>query len=347
MKKIKRLIKSILNKLLRIIQLFLVRSSFLSSIYYTFFSKAFYQEHRAVMKGVKKYNDDRRIANSKSSALLRKNIHSFEKGLIMKPRRDVFGTRYIKETVNIYKNKIDLLEKDAELTLELQWAHDVLSKYFEVVGSQPIVDEARKVFEKLGSLHEHKNIIPYLRDLNKSLSVSYDQLYELSLRRRSVRWYSKEKVEREIIDNAIRVANLAPSACNRQPFRYVIVEDKSIINKISQMPFGVKGFYKNIPRIAVLIGQLDSFFDERDRHLIYIDSSLSAMSFLFALESQGISSCVINWPDINQIEEKIKKIIDIKSYERVIMLISFGYPDPNGQVPFSQKKPLDQIRNYI
>lgn len=347
MKKIKQLIKSLLKKLIKILQLLLIRSNFLSSIYYTFFSKAFYQEHRVVMLGVKKYNDERKLSNSESSALLRKNIHSFEKGLIMKPRRDVFGTRYIKETVYLYKNKIDLLEKNKELTLELQWAHDVLSEYFEVVGSHPIVDEARQVFEKLRSLHKHKNTIPYIRDLNKGLTVSYDQLYELSLRRRSVRWYSERKVDREIVDNAISVANLAPSACNRQPFRYVIVEDKSIINEISQMPFGVKGFYENIPRMAVVVGRLDSFFDERDRHLIYIDSSLSVMSFLYALESQGLSSCVINWPEISSIEKKIKRIIDIKPYERVIMLISFGYPDPNGQVPFSQKKPLDQIRNYI
>jgi nitroreductase len=96
----------------------------------------------------------------------------------------------------------------------------------------------------------------------------------------------------------------------------------------------------------VLVGRLRAYFDPRDRHVIYIDASLAAMAFQFALEVQGVGSCCINWPDVRDREQKIGQLLGLAPDERVIMLISFGYPDPTGLVPYSQKKSLDELRRY-
>jgi nitroreductase len=153
-------------------------------------------------------------------------------------------------------------------------------------------------------------------------------------------------VPREEIDKALLAASMAPSACNRQPYEFRVFDHPETVQKIASLPWGTTGFRDNIPAIVVIVGKLDAFFDERDRHLIYIDASLAAMSFILSLETMGISSCALNWPDIKEAEQKMNQALKLEPNERVIMLVAFGYPDPEGMVAFSQKKSLDELRKY-
>jgi len=59
---------------------------------------------------------------------------------------------------------------------------------------------------------------------------------------------------------------------------------------------------------------------------------------MLALETLGLSSCPINWPDIESRERKIAKRLGLGAHERVVMLIATGYAMAEGGVPFSQKK---------
>ncbi|SDM08254.1 nitroreductase family protein [Aliiruegeria lutimaris] len=112
------------------------------------------------------------------------------------------------------------------------------------------------------------------------------------------------------------------------------------------MPWGTAGFKHNIPVIVVVLGTLDAFYSERDRHVIYIDGSLAAMSFSYALETLGLSSCIFNWPDIEKHEKRAEKVLGLKGYERPVMFMGVGYPDPEAMVAYSQKRPLDVMREY-
>ena len=70
------------------------------------------------------------------------------------------------------------------------------------------------------------------------------------------------------------------------------------------------------------------------------------MAFLLALEAQGLSSCCLNWPDLEPKERRMAKLLGLAADERVIMLIALGYPDPQGLVAYSQKRPLAELRSY-
>ena len=93
----------------------------------------------------------------------------------------------------------------------------------------------------------------------------------------------------------------------------------------------------------VVVGDLSAYPYERDRHLIYVDASLASMQLMLALETLGLSSCPINWPDIEVMERGMAEVLDLSFHERPIMLISVGYPDPRGNIPFSQKKSSDSM----
>ena len=109
---------------------------------------------------------------------------------------------------------------------------------------------------------------------------------------------------------------------------------------------GTRGFHHQFPVFVVITGQLSAYPYARDRHVIYVDAALAAMSLQFALEVQGVSSCSINWPDVASKNRQMARAIGLGSDERVVMCLSAGYPDPEAEVPFSQKKPLEELRSY-
>jgi nitroreductase len=283
---------------------------------------------------------------------LRRSIHRIEKGLIMRPRREVFAEEYIREAVADYVRLLESHSSSQNAAADplICWARDVLDLYFDVTGSSPILDKARRAYFALGSAHppppqSASPIVPYRRD-DQHPTISIDAMTALAHRRRSVRWYEQRPVPRDILDRAMEVARWSPSACNRQPFEFRFFDDPDLIARIVQIPMGTKGFAQQIPCLAVLVGQLRAFPLERDRHLIYIDAALAAMAFEFGLEVQGVSSCSINWPDITEKEELLARTIGLADDERAVMLISCGFPDPAGFVPYSEKKPLDEIRRF-
>ena len=326
-------------------------SRFCSVLYYAYFSPAFHWELFATTRAIGKYRE--RLESGERCAVLRRNAHRLEKGLLMRPRREVFALDFIEETVEQFARRAEGSYSEEEAA-ELAWARAVLAEYFEIVGEESVVVRAAKrVFE-----HACMNFreeppadpkvtrIPYLRELEGEPPVEYDALYQLALRRRSTRWFHAKPVPREAVEKAVAVATQAPSACNRQPYEFRIFDEPEMVAEVAGLAPGARGFSHNIPAVAVMVGHLDNYFSEGDRHLIYIDSSLAAMGFMYALESLGLSSCPLNWPDSERLERKMAAKLGLERYQRVIMLIAFGYPDETGLVAHSQKKSPAELCRY-
>jgi len=308
----------------------------LASLYYFLFNWKFGREHKAVLTGRRAYRKNLKVTGE-SSVLMRRNIHRIEKALIMRPRRDTFAEDYIIETVRAYFLACESGVLDNE---EMKWSRDVLEKYFSVIKDTKIIKKARVIYKSASSVPEStdKKYIPYEHKSLGTINVSYGDLHGLFIKRRSVRWYQEKEVPVHLIEKAVDIAVLAPSACNRQPYSfYVTSSGESAIN-VAKCAGGTAGWAENIPCIIAVVGDLSFYSSESDRHIIYIDASLAAMQLMLALETLGLSSCSINWPDIESKEKKIRKILGIKYFERVIMLLAVGYAESNGGIPYSQKK---------
>lgn len=334
---------SIKQKLLAIDLLILPmfsRTPFLASVYYCFFNRNFSREHQATLLGrIKFYGLKNQQPNH--LVLLRRNIHRLEKGLIMQPRKAIFAQAYIHETVTGFSSYLG--EAQVEQAT-VQWANDVLSEYFKVVTLTEGILSAKAIYDLAASNmrpddHLALKAVPYERKCSISSSVTYEQLLELCLQRRSVRWYLDKDVPKDLIYKAVDLATQAPSACNRQPFEFYLFNTKEQAQKIGGLAMGTAGFSHNFNCIMVVVGDLAAYPYERDRHVIYIDGSLAAMQLALALETLGLGSCMINWPDVEHLESKMANELNLKANQRPIMLISIGYPDPNGGIPFSAKKP--------
>lgn len=328
------------------------RSRLGSLIYYTFFSSAFRREFFAVAYGRFKYEEEN-LTQQNVEYKLRRNVHRLEKGLIMRPRRPVFAIDFIEETIDAYTRRLadQQLENGSGDQQEVQWAQDVLTSYFEVTAPHPTIDAARARFEEVQqetalTSTSQSRFAPYKRDLSGPPPVTYDDLLRLAQRRRSVRWFLPKSVPRELVDKAIGVAALSPSACNRQPFQFRIFDDPQMVKKVAALPPGASGFATNIPMMIVVVGRQRAYFNERDRHVIYIDAALATMAFVLALETLGLSSVCINWPDIENREEEMARLLHLEPDERPVVSIAVGYPDPEALVAFSAKKELHNLRRY-
>lgn len=304
------------------------------------------RERRYVKRGIRAYK--RSIDSGTDAYLLRRNVHRVEKGLTMRPARDRFATDYIRETVDAFHRGI------ASGTLvpaqpEFNWMYSVLASYFEATSTSDhrAIVRSRQTFrdavatvdpgEPRNGPHPAIPLVP---------TVKIDDLEALATGRRSVRWFTSEPVCRDIVDRAVLVGAESPTACNRQPYRFEIFDDPISIAKVAAIPMGTDGYQHQIPGLIVIVGNLAAFFDQRDRHLIYIDGCLAAMGVVYALEAQGVNSCCINWPDMPDREAEMRKLLGLERYERPIMLIAYGYADPDALVPYSAKRLVDEIRKY-
>lgn len=304
----------------------------------------FWYEHLATWRGRRDYYRLKRKPLV-SSPGLRRNIHRIEKALISRPRRPLFAEKYILETVELYSVAISRIENFEET--ELKWASDVLTEYFQsVTAPSRAVETAKTRFESLPRLDSDNNSVPKRREKASSMPP-FEQMHALAVQRRSVRWFQNRKVPRDLIDKALDVAIQAPSACNRLPYSFLIFDDQKSIARIGSIPFGTAGFLSNIPTLVVVVGHLSQFFSPRDRHTIYIDSSLATMSFLFGLETLGLSSTIINWPELAPLDYKIKKELGLMDSDRVVMMIAVGYADDTASVPNSAKKELNSFRKFL
>ncbi|MEZ2457724.1 nitroreductase family protein [Salinicoccus roseus] len=339
LRQIKKSISEIDNKIIKICY----NNTLLTSIYY-FIKPSFWREEKAVLYGRYQYqkNSSASIGNI---FFLRRSIHRLEKGILMRPRREVFAESYIYDTVNSYLK----LKEDGGGWSTVDWAHDVLTNYFEVVNSAKSskIKLAESKFNEF-SFHplRKKMMIPYNRDNKDKPNISIEEFEKLAIYRRSVRWFLEKPIKRSIIEKAVHVAGYSPSACNRIPYKFRVFDDFDKVKEIANCAMGTAGYLDNIPSIIAVVGDLSAYPNERDRHLIYIDSSLATMSFVYALELQGVSSCIINWPDIEKREKQISKILSLKPYERVTMLIAVGYEDNKGMVAFSKKKEITEMVSY-
>lgn len=301
-------------------------------------------EARAVVAGHRRYiaaeHDGQQVHE------LRRRIHMLEKGLVMRPRRGTFAAGYVGVTVKT----VAALRRDAQEALsqeEWDWVISVLDDYFAATATSedPRVRRAHDAYRALeleGVAAEHRGPHPPA----PSDAMHFDAFAALARARSSVRWFLPKPVERDLIDRAVAVAAEAPSACNRQPYQLRVLDDPELVRRVAEIPMGTRGFGQGIPVLTAVVGTTSAFIHERDRHLPYIDSSLAAMSYVLALEAQGLSTCCINWPEVPERHATIAQALGLGDDERVIMLVAVGYADPTGLAPYSQKRHVDDIRRY-
>ncbi len=154
---------------------------------------------------------------------------------------------------------------------------------------------------------------------------------ELVQQRESTRKYSDKPVEREKIEQIMEACRLAPSACNSQPWRFVVATDKAVKDELAEACYGpllrFNKFAREAPVIAAIIGEKPKWLSRiggnvKDKDFYLMDIGIVAEHFCLQAADLGLGSCMLGWFD----EPKARKILKVPESKRILLLITLGYP---------------------
>ncbi|MFH1368625.1 MAG: nitroreductase family protein [Elusimicrobiota bacterium] len=173
-------------------------------------------------------------------------------------------------------------------------------------------------------------------------------LDELINSRRSIRKYLEKAVEKEKIEQALESARMAPSACNAQPWRFVVTtgtKKNKIINDGLGGLIVSNSWTKTVP-VIVVVCSVSSLFTHKvgeniqgtQYHLM--DLGISMEHFVLKATELGLGTCYIGWFN----GKRIGKLLNIPSSWKPECLITVGYPDENPEP--RPRKPAEEIFKF-
>lgn len=317
------------------------------------YARSFYHRIRKLLFYIsdakKTYRDMRWGANDNSSywpisSEMLFQYHKLEKGLCMPGEKRFFGYDPAKATLDLleYWRKLDYSLDDPVYlgALETLYSYrDRLDETPPVHGEQlkQLLDEEIQCFSRR---YELQTPVPVK---HSKIDDAFSMIERIAFARRSVRSFKPIEVDVEIIYRAVKISQLSPSACNRQPWRAHMYRDKTLINGMLKFQNGNRGFGHTIPMLLVLTAEASSFFDASERHEPYIDGGLFAMSLILALQSLGVSSCCLNWC-VEPLQDRLAhEYGNICESERIIMYLAVGYAEDAALVPRSPRRDINTV----
>lgn len=152
--------------------------------------------------------------------------------------------------------------------------------------------------------------------------------------RRTIRKYVQKAVPREVLSKCVDAARLSPSGANRQPLKYVIVDDQDLLGEV----FGTlrwAGYLPDYgPRLeerprAYIVILLDKNIRQDAGH----DAGIAAMSISLVAHDAGLGSCILGAVD----RGKLRTILQVPDDLDIVLVVALGYP--------AEQPVVDEVRN--
>lgn len=151
---------------------------------------------------------------------------------------------------------------------------------------------------------ETEKIINQIQDplLENNINTNYS-FFKLAEERKSIRRFKNEKIKEEEIEKIINCAIQAPSSCNRQTWRFIVIETEK--NKEFVSDFRKLDFMKNAPLIFLVLG-CENLYKDNEKYSLYLDGAAAIMNIIYVCEEMGLSTCWINMGEKERNDSMIK-----------------------------------------
>ena len=184
---------------------------------------------------------------------------------------------------------------------------------------------------------------------------------ELLQTRRSIRDYQDRTVSKDLIRQVIKDSCLAPNAGNRQPWRFVVIHHRGIIQEISEhckanhvreiednpisplkqyeaaLRSKTFNIFYNAPCLVYILGNIAV-------HSLYVDCALAASYFMFSAADRGLGTCWIGL-GARIVDELLRERIGIGTQERIVAPIIAGYPKRIPSPPSRREADIIEIQD--
>jgi nitroreductase len=173
---------------------------------------------------------------------------------------------------------------------------------------------------------------------------------ELVRKRRSTRKYSAKPVPRETLERCLEAARLAPSACNVQPWHFIVVDDAELKNNLAKAAFSgvysMNSFAKDAPVLIAVVTERSNYIARLGGYLkgvqySLIDIGIVCEHLVLQAEEEGVGTCWLGWFN----EGAVKKVLGLPKAKKVDIMISMGYPESE-ELREKTRKHLSEIRRF-
>ena len=171
---------------------------------------------------------------------------------------------------------------------------------------------------------------------------------DIILKRESCRSFDGRPAEKEKLLQCVDAARLAPSACNGQPWSFVVALSEEAVKAVREAVQGqgmnrfcdkCNSFVVVVEENTVLTSRIGTMITHTD--FKPIDIGLAVSQFVYAATEQGLSTCILGWLN----EKKIKKALDIKKSHRVRLVIAAGYAATDS-IRTKRRKAIEEICSF-
>lgn len=176
--------------------------------------------------------------------------------------------------------------------------------------------------------------------------------------RRSIRRYEDKPIPKKIIDSILEAGVWAPSGMNNQPWRFIVIENQEIMNKLSRRakeillkmdwPDHIKKIFKSdkdtIFHSAPLLILVCAEKKGRGQTFLHLDCGLAAENMFLKAYNEGVGSCFIGFANsLNQDPDILSEVGVPEGHELIAPLI-FGYPSGKPELKPREIKILNWIK---
>lgn len=171
------------------------------------------------------------------------------------------------------------------------------------------------------------------------------EFYDLIKTRESIRDYDPNKpVNESVLNRILEAGRMAPSASNRQPWKFVVVSSAEKLNAVRKCYH--REWFKQAPHILVVVGDKSKSwvrsYDEYNS--IETDLAITMDHLVLAAENEGVGTCWIIAYDYN----KLAEAIGLKKNEVIYSITPLGYPQDGFQKKGNKiRKPLEEIVRFL
>lgn len=143
--------------------------------------------------------------------------------------------------------------------------------------------------------------------------------------RTSIRDYEDRAVEDDKLELILRAAMAAPSAGNKQPWRFVVVKDKAVLSALSAK-FQTMKMVEKAPLAVVVCGDTTQIFPGEGRDYWVEDASAATENLLLAAHAQGLGAV---WCGVYPLSERVRyvqELLQLPDHIVPLNVVPMGYP---------------------
>lgn len=151
---------------------------------------------------------------------------------------------------------------------------------------------------------------------------------EVIMTRTSIRKFTDEKVKPCCVEKMLRAAMAAPTAVNKQPWHFVVVDDKEVLNQLAGQ--GRRGdMLRNAPLAIVVCGDLSKALEGKGQEYWIQDTSAATENLLLAAHAMGLGAVWTGqWPMDNRYPET-QKVLGLPETIIPLCTVIIGHPAEN------------------